>query len=713
MSGSDQRTVARADEEQTRARYPDGEGYVDRDGVRVFWERYGDANPAILLMPTWEIVHSRMWKGQIPYLARHATVLTFDPRGNGRSDRPRDVRAYDRRQLAGDAVAVLDAVGVDRAAVVSWCGSSEELILAAEYPERVSHLIEIAPDLLVTMDPERASGYSFDDELETEEGWAKTNRHYWLRDWPGYLEFYFGKIFSEPHSTKQIEDSIGWGLETDPETMVLGIEADWENDQDRALELCAKIRCPTLVIQGTADEVVGPERGPAVAQAIENARLVTLEGCGHGTPARDPVRINRIIRDVICPPAPSSHWTRGLSRTRRALYVSSPIGLGHARRDLAIADELRALHPGLEIEWLAQDPVTTALVARGEKIHPMSICLANESHHIQREAHGHELHAFQALRRMDEIQLANFMVFRDLVRDDPFDLWIGDEAWEIDYYLHENPEEKRAPFAWLTDFVGYLPMPDGGEWEASLTADYNLEMIEHIDRFPRIRDTAIFVGDPDDIVPESFGPDLPAIRDWTTDHFEFSGYVTGFRESAISDREALRSELGYRPDDRVCVVTVGGSGVGAGLLRRVIAAYPEAERLVPGLRMLVVAGPRIDPAALSAPVEVEVRAYVDGLYRHLAACDLAVVQGGLATCMELVASRRPFLYFPLKNHFEQERHVRHRLERHRAGRYMSYETTTPSEIAAAIAEGIGAGHDYLPVDGGGARRAAQLIAELL
>ena len=713
MSGSDLRSATAIEGEQTRACYPDEQGYVDRDGVRVFWERYGDAGPAILLMPTWEIVHSRMWKGQIPYLARHATVLTFDPRGNGRSDRPRDVRAYDRRLLAGDAIGVLDAAGVDRAAVVSWCGSSEELILAAEHPERVTHLIEIAPNLLLTMDPERTSGYSFDDAIDAEEGWAKTNRHYWLRDWAGYLEFFVGKIFSEPHSTKQIEDSVSWGLETDPETIVLGIEADWENDEDRALELCAQVRCPTVVIQGTADEVVGPERGPAVARAIHGARLVTLEGCGHGTPARDPVRINQIIRDVVCPPAPASRWTRGPSRTKRALYVSSPIGLGHARRDLAIADELRVLHPGLEIEWLAQEPVTTALVARGERIHPMSRFLANESNHIQREAHGHELHAFQALRRMDEIQLANFMVFQDLVRDDLFDLWIGDEAWEIDYYLHENPELKRAPFAWLTDFVGYLPMPDGGEQEAALTADYNLEMIEHIDRFPRIRDTAIFVGDPDDIVPESFGLDLPSIRDWTTQHFEFSGYVTGFRESAVSDREALRSELGYRPGERICVVTVGGSGVGASLLRRVIEAYPEAERLVPGLRMVVVAGPRIDPASLQAPVGVEVHAYIDGLYRHLAACDLAVVQGGLATCMELVASRRPFLYFPLKNHFEQERHVRHRVERHRAGRHMSYETATPSEIAAAIAEEIGVGHDFLAVDGEGARRAAQLIGELL
>ena len=85
--------------EQTRGRYPDREGVVERDGVRVHWESYGDGEPAILFMPTWEIVHSRSWKSQVPFLARRFTVVTFDPRGNGRSDRPHDVRAYDRASV--------------------------------------------------------------------------------------------------------------------------------------------------------------------------------------------------------------------------------------------------------------------------------------------------------------------------------------------------------------------------------------------------------------------------------------------------------------------------------------------------------------------------------------------------------------------------------------------------------------------------------------
>ena len=699
--------------EQTRARYPDAEGYVDRDGVHIFWERYGQGAPSILLFPTWEIVHSRAWKFQIPYLSRHASVVTFDPRGNGRSDRPSDVRAYDRRNFAADAAAVLDAAGIHKAAVISWCGSSEDLLFVTDHPDRVTTFVTIAPNLFLTEDPEQQAGFSFDARLDTTDGWAKSNRHYWIRNWNAYLEFFFSKVFTEGHSTKHIEDSVGWGLETDAATVLRGMDSHWENDRDRSLELCARVSCPTLVVQGTADEIVGPDRGAAVAAAIPGARLITLEGCGHGIPGRDPVKLNQIILDEVCRPVQPTRWTRGLTRPKRALYISSPIGLGHVRRDLAIADELRELRPGLQIEWLAQPPVTAVLEARGERIHPLSAQLANESHHIRSEARGHELHAFQALRRMDEIQLANYMVFRDLVRDEPYDLWVGDEAWEIDHYLHENPEDKRAPFAWLTDFVGYLPMPDGGEREACLTADYNAEMLEHVARHPQIRDRAIFVGDAADIVPDRLGPGLPAINDWTAEHFAFSGYITGFEASALTDRDGLRAELGYRPDERVCVVTVGGSGVGAGLLHRLIAAYPQAEQLVPGLRMIVVAGPNIDTAALPVERGVEVRAYVGGLYRHLAACDLAVVQGGLATCMELVATGRPFLYFPLKNHFEQCRHVHHRLARHHAGRRMDYETATTSEIAMAIAAELDSGGNYLPVDGQGARRAAELIAELL
>jgi len=402
-----------------------------------------------------------------------------------------------------------------------------------------------------------------------------------------------------------------------------------------------------------------------------------------------------------------------VSARKRVLYISSPIGLGHARRDVAIARELRNLVDGVEIDWLAQDPVTRVLERGGEHVHPASRWLANESRHFESESAEHDLHCFQAWRRMDEILIANFMVFHDVVREERYDLWVGDEAWELDYYLHENPGEKRAHYAWLTDFVGWLPMEEGGSHEAFLTADYNAEMVEHIAAHPEVRDRALFVGNPDDIVPDRLGPELPLIRDWTESHFDFAGYVSGFDPHELSDTERLRAELGYRPDEQVCLVTVGGSGVGKHLLRKVIAAFPEAKQQVSNLRMIVVAGPRIDPATLPQADGLEVCPYVHDLYRHLAACDLAVVQGGLTTAMELTANRRPFLYFPLKHHFEQNLHVRHRLERYGAGRCMSFEESEPPDIAAAIGEEIGREVDYRPVETDGAARAAERLAEML
>ena len=699
--------------EQTRARYPDMDGHVERDGVRVFYEVYGAGEQTVLFMPTWEIVHSRTWRAQIPYLARHCRVVCFDPRGNGGSDRPPDASAYDQAAYAEDAIAVLDAVPVERAIVVSLSvGAQRTLILGDRYPERVDGAVFVCPAVALGRAPEGRGTPPFDAELEGDEGWDRYNRGYWERDWRGFLEFFFSEMFSEPHSTKQREDCVGWGLQTDPGTIALG-EGATGLTADETLAICARWRPRALVVQGDADRITGPDRGIGLARAL-GCPLVLLEGSGHGPHARDPVKVNLLIRDFLrAPPPPAASWPRAHSRRRRALYISSPIGLGHARRDIAIADELRRLHPDLEIDWLAQHPVTAVLEARGERIHPASALLANESAHIEAESSEHDLHCFGAIRRMDEILVANFMVFHDVVRDDPYDLWIGDEAWELDHFLHENPELKTAPYAWLTDFVGWLPMPEGGAHEAFLTADRNAEMIQHIARYPRVRDRAIFVGEPGDIVPDAFGPGLPAIRDWTREHYDFSGYVTGFVPHAVGDRDRLRAELGYGPGERVCIVSVGGSGVGAALLRRVIEAHPEARALVPGLRMVVVAGPRIDPGSLPPADGLEVRPYVHDLHRHLAACDLAVVQGGLTTTMELTAHRRPFLYFPLRGHFEQNRHVRHRLERYRAGRCMDFAEATPGVIARAIAEEIGRDVDYLPVAADGAARAAVLIAGLL
>jgi pimeloyl-ACP methyl ester carboxylesterase len=555
-----------------RARQPDDAGYAERDGVKLRWESFGDGEPTVMLLPTWSIIPSRHWKLQVPYLARRHRVVTFDGRGCGGSDRPFGAENYTHEQFAADTIAVLDATATERAVLVALsCGALFGIQVAADAPERVLGLVSIGAAVpLAPGAPERAE-FPFEDPLDTTEGWAKYNRHYWERDYEGFLDFFFGQMFTEPHSTKQIEDCVGWGLETEPGTLA---------DTSRALEacgresfrtVCERVRCPVLAIHGD-DDSIRPHAQSAALVEVTGGRLVTIEGGGHGPHTRDPVAVNHLISDFVDrlhPVQTPTTWVRASRRPKRALYLCSPIGLGHARRDMAIAAELRKHHPDLEIDWLAQHPVTTVLEHAGERVHPASAWLANETAHVEDECAEHDLHAFQAIRRMDEILVNNFMVFHDVVEQQPYDLVIGDEAWDVDYFLHENPELKRFAFVWMTDFVGWIPMPSGGAHEADLTADYNAEMIEQRARFGRIRDRSIFVGEPDDIVPDSFGPNLPGIREWTEQNFEFGGYVTGFDPIEPADRAALRDELGYGEDERVCVVAVGGSGVGVSLLHRV------------------------------------------------------------------------------------------------------------------------------------------------
>jgi pimeloyl-ACP methyl ester carboxylesterase/predicted glycosyltransferase len=721
-----------------RARTADDEGDVEVDGVRVHYEVYGDGPLTLLLLPTWTVVNARFWKFQVPFLARHYRVVSYDGPGNGRSDRPTDPAAYSQAAETAYALAVLDATRTDRALVVALSKAANwALDLAANHGGRVLGTVLIGPSVALTpLGPERAAFMrvggpapelppSRVPEVEADPAphWAKYNRDYWRSEYDDFLWFFFGQCFSEPRSTKAIEDCVGWGRETSGEVLVADNLAGVP-DRATLTDWCARITAPVLCIHGDDDHTAPLSRSRAITE-LTGGRLLVIHGGGHIPLARDPVVVNLAIEEFAnelaarVRPAEASvalgtrEWSRGRHRPRRVLYISSPIGLGHAQRDVAIAAELRALHPDVQIDWLAQDPVTRVLDLAGERLHPASRFLASESGHIESEAGEHDLHCFEALRRMDEVLLANFMVFHEVVRDGDYDVVIGDEAWDVDHFLHENPELKRCAYVWMTDFVGYLPMPDGGRREQLVAADYNAEMIEHIERFPRLRDRAIFVGGPDDIVADRFGPGLPAIREWTQQHYDFAGYVTGGADPGLADRAALRRELGYRPDEKVCIVTVGGSGVGGHLLRRVVDAADEARRRVDGLRMVVVTGPRIDASALPRPRGVELRAFVPQLYRHLAACDLAVVQGGLTTCMELTAAGTPFVYVPLRHHFEQNFHVAHRLERYGAGVRLDYDALTPETLAGAIAAGIGHETAYRPVETDGARRAAGLVGELL
>jgi pimeloyl-ACP methyl ester carboxylesterase len=278
-----------------RAREPDADGFVERDGVKLHYEVFGDGEPTLLLMPTWTIIHARFWKAQVPYLARHFRVVTYDGPGNGRSDRPEGPGPYGHEEQSRAAEAVLDATGTDRAVVVSLSMASQwALWLMANRPDRVLGGVFIGPSLALGQGHEDRE-HPFDEPYTSTDGWAKYNRYYWLDYYQDFLEFFFSQCFTEAHSTKQLEDSVGWGLETSPEVL-LAEEAAPDPDEATLRDWCARVRCPVLVIHGDRDQISPRRRGAALAEATGGS-MVVLEGTGHIPMARDPVKVNLLIRE--------------------------------------------------------------------------------------------------------------------------------------------------------------------------------------------------------------------------------------------------------------------------------------------------------------------------------------------------------------------------------------------------------------------------------
>ena len=690
-----------------RAREPDRTGWAVHDGVRTYWEQFGSGPVTVLLMGTFPVVDGRQWKAQVPDLARHHRVITLDPRGNGRSDRPVGPDAYGDEVYARDALAVLDATGTDAAFLVALCsGIKWSLLMAAGAPSRVRGIVALAPGVHPLaphpspIDPVDAGA--------------------WRGAFERWIDYHTDVLLPEPHSSKVFDDLVEWTHQTDIDVLTARTHAPLHpSTENEAIELARSITCPVLVVHGTEDRCQPLERGRRLAEVVPGARLVVLEGAGHLPHGRHPVRVNTLIKeflDVHAPPATAagSTWLFARERTRRALWVCSPIGLGHVLRDLAIARALREQVPDLRIEWLAQSPVSDVLSANGEIVHDASAELASESAHWESEAADHELHAFYAFRRMDEIFCANYMLFDEVVRETPYDLWVGDESWEVDHFLHENPERKIAPYAFLTDVTGFLPVdPDGDPREAELCADYNAEIIEHLDRYPYVRDRSLFLGSFAELPDASMGHGLPGVRDWSQRIYTSVPYVVPFDPSAFRRPAALRRSLGYGTGYPLYLASVGGTSVGRDLLELTAESFAIVRKDQPDARMVMVTGPRLAPEELPDIEGMEKRGYVADLFAHLAASDAAVVQGGLSTTMELVAARRPFVYFPLARHWEQQHFVTHRLDHYRAGTRMDFATTTPPELAAALIAARAARPTYRPIRRGGAEKAGALLAGLL
>jgi predicted glycosyltransferase len=398
----------------------------------------------------------------------------------------------------------------------------------------------------------------------------------------------------------------------------------------------------------------------------------------------------------------------------RVLYISGSVGLGHARRDLAIARELRRLDPGVEIMWLAGEPARQVIAEAGETLLPESAAYGDETAVAEDTAKGFSLNLLGrfALRAQSAWKRA-VAAFEQVSTKYPYDLLVGDETYEIDVALDKRPELKKALFVMIYDFVG-LDAMSRNPLERLMTYRGNLAWSGGPrGKPPTQEDLTLFIGEPEDVADRPFGFLLPNRCEYAHRYYHFVGYTFDFDPADYADKKKVRSALGYDTECPLVVCSVGGTAVGVDLLRLCGASYPHIQEHVEDVRMVLVCGPRIDPASVQAPSGVEVRGYVPRLYEHFAACDVAIVQGGGTTTLELTALRRPFIYFPLEGHFEQNLVVAERLARHGAVERLLYSKTTPERLAEAVAGQLGHEASWPSIPTDGARRAAKLINQLV
>jgi len=396
----------------------------------------------------------------------------------------------------------------------------------------------------------------------------------------------------------------------------------------------------------------------------------------------------------------------------RVLYVSGSLGLGHATRDLAVVRELRRKAPSAEIAWLSASPTSEFLTRAGETLVPE--CKEYRCETDSADALGTKgrlnltTYVYSALGKW----LHNARVIGRACRRGGFDLVVGDETYEVVVsYILGLRMVPDVPYIMIYDF-----------WGMDVTTSHLLERLgawglnfiwsrEH--RFTgRGHNAALFIGEPTDIQDRRFGAFLPNRRRSAERHLVFLGYMLTFNPGSLPPKDALRAELGYGPGPLV-ICTVGGTAVGRELLELCGRAYPAASDLLPGLKMVIVCGPRIDPAGLDVPEGVEKRGMVHDLYRHFACADFVITQAGGTTTLELTALRVPFIFFPVKAQAEQEVTIAGRLERQGAGIRMNLAETSPASLAQEIAGKIGTPVTYPAISCQGTIRAAEIILERL
>lgn len=396
---------------------------------------------------------------------------------------------------------------------------------------------------------------------------------------------------------------------------------------------------------------------------------------------------------------------------KKILFVSGSLGLGHIGRDLEIAQALRQRLPEVEISWMAESPAAEVLLRAGEKLLPEAKLLYSSNSELDRSASQYRANLVQWVMSVRKGWAKNAEVYAGISERYLFDLWIGDEPYDIMIAMNANKILKKCPFVVIYDFLG-LDATTMNPVDHIVAYMTNRAWLKFLKSHPPLSEKSIFIGEMEDIPDKKFGFMLPNRRLLAEKVLNFVGYVLPKDIKDYLDKEKARVILGYG-NNPLIICSIGGTAAGKDLLKLCAAAYPLVRKQIPDLEMILVCGPRVLPDWIQAPEGVKVVGYLPNLYRHMGAADLCVVSGGGTITLELTALRKPFLYFPLKEHFEQEVEVAERCARHRAGFRMSFSATNAELLSQEIVSNIAKTVDYKSIPISGSTEAARIIEGVL
>jgi hypothetical protein len=360
---------------------------------------------------------------------------------------------------------------------------------------------------------------------------------------------------------------------------------------------------------------------------------------------------------------------------KRVLFISGSLGLGHVGRDIEIAKALRKIEPSVEISWLADYPASMVLENAGEKLLPEVRSWAHSNEKLDRSSKEYKANLVKWIMSMRQSWKANAQVVANVVEKEHFDLVVGDEAYEVLIERVGNPDFRNFKFVMIYDVIG-LSNVKNSPVDALAAYLINRLWAKGLQAAQSVADRSLFIGEVADVPDEKFGFMLPNRRKLAIKGVDFVGYVLSFSPEQYDDKEKVRRLLGYG-NEPLIVCSIGGTSAGKDLLILCSKAYPFMKKEIPELKMILV-----------------------------------VVGGGTVT-LELTALKRPFLYFPLKQHVEQEADVAGRCERHHAGVRMDFSKTTPELLAQEVMSNLDKKINYAPFPVDGAQNAALLISQVM